>query len=263
MSSSKLRKGCVLFFTWLLLCSFTALQVDHTQLAESSKGLTKEWQDFYEKKWEKAKSINTFESYSEFYWNYSQSEHAVEATRRLKGFIRDTATRNAKGSDKNIKKGSEYPIELFSTDDIIKSFAQPGIPMSYQLLYKTKNGEQRQSRGFQDFKNYDEWRRLYSRILMQQKEAQESQITIMAWMTPLHAEAQSSIIQDTTIQFFRDPGERSKWAVFGIQVKREFIEGVLIKETATVEGVGIGILIKRESVDVYDFNSEGKSILRD
>lgn len=253
----------MLFSLWPLFCSFTALQVDHTQLADSSKGLTKEWKEFYEKKWEKASNINTFDSYSEFYWNYSQSEHAPEAARRLKRFIRDIAMQNAGGSNKNIKKGTEFPIELFSADDIMKSFAQTGIPISYHMLYKTKQGEQRQSRGFQDFRNYDEWRRLYSRILMQQKDAQESQITIMAWMTPLTAEAQSSIIQETTIKFFRDPGERSKWAVFGIQVKREFIEDVLKKETATVEGVGIGILIKGGGAEVYDFRSEGKSILND
>ena len=211
------------------------------------------------KEWEKAKNANTFESYAGFLQNTAPNNFTPEAKLKLKAIIREIALKSIGDNRVSLKKGADFSFNLFSPDDVLKSFYQEKLPASYSIVYKSgQDPAMKRSEAFQELENLDDWKHFLSRQVESQKGASQSNVTVTAWMIPLTVSGISTISPDTTFTFYRDPDEVNNRA-FGISIKKELAKGIEVKEHANMVGVGIVIIRSSGFVWVYDFSQDGKS----
>jgi len=210
------------------------------------------------KEWEKAKNINSFESYTNFLQDNAPNNFTPEAKLKLKAFIREIALKSVGDNRVALKKGTEFSFNLFSPDDILKSFVQKNLPVSYSIVYKSgQDPAAKNSEGFQELKNYDELKPFQSRLIQSQKDTSQSMVAVTAWMIPLTVSGISTIGPDTTFTFYRDPDQVNNRA-FGIYIKSELVKGIVEREQANIIGAGIVIIKSSGFVWVYDFSQDGK-----
>ncbi len=211
------------------------------------------------KEWEKASNANTFESYANFLQDTAPNNFTPEAKLKLKAIIREIALKSIGDNRVALKKGTEFSFNLFSPDDVLKSFVQKNLPVSYSIVYKSgQDPAAKHSEGFQELKNYDELKPFQSRLIQSQKNTSESRVIVTAWMIPLTVSGISTTGPDTTFTFYRDPDEINNRA-FGLSIKSELVKGIVEKEQANIIGVGIVIIKSSEFVWVYDFSQDDKS----
>jgi hypothetical protein len=212
------------------------------------------------KEWEKAKNIDSFDSYANFLQDNAPNNFTPEAKLKLKAIIREIALKSIDDNRIALKKGTEFSFNLFSPDDVLKSFSQKNLPVSYSVDYKSgQDPALKHSEGFQELKNYDELRPFQSRLIQSQKATTQSRIAVTAWMIPLTVSGISTIGPDTTFTFYRDPDQVNNRA-FGISIKSELVKGMAEKEQVNIVGTGIVIIKSSEFVWVYDFSQDGKSL---
>ncbi len=211
-----------------------------------------------EKEWEKAKNINSFESYANFLQDNAPNNFTPEAKLKLKAIIREIALKSVGDNRVALKKGTDFGFNLFSSDDVVKSFVQKNLPVSYRIIYKSgQDPAVKNSEGFQELKNYDELKPFQSRLIQSQKDTSQSTVTVTAWMKPLTVSGISTIGPDTTFTFYRDPDQVNNRA-FGLSIKSELVKGIVEREHASIVGTGIVIIKSSGFVWVYDFNKDGK-----
>jgi hypothetical protein len=211
-----------------------------------------------EKEWEKAKNINSFESYANFLQDNAPNNFTPEAKLKLKAIIREIALKSVGDNRVALKKGTDFGFSLFSSDDVVKSFVQKNLPVSYRIIYKSgQDPAAKNSEGFQELKNYDELKPFQSRLIQSQKDTSQSTVTVTAWMIPLTVSGISTIGPDTTFTFYRDPDQVNNRA-FGLSIKSELVKGIVEREHASIVGTGIVIIKSSGFVWVYDFNKDGK-----
>lgn len=213
--------------------------------------------------WEKVKSKNTIEGYSDFLKNYSTSEFAPEARKKFKVVIRETALNSVGGNRAAVRKGEDFPFNLFVLDDLLKAFAQPNLPVNVTVLSKAaKEQPMKRSEISEDLKNFKAWESYYTQLLKNQKDATESIITIAVWMMPFSVTAISTSSPDTSVTFYRDPSAINDRA-FGISMKKEMVRSSVEKERITMTGVGMAIIKSSGFIWVYDFSQDGKSLFNE
>jgi hypothetical protein len=212
------------------------------------------------KEWEKAQNINSFESYANFLQDNAPNNFTPEAKLKLKAIIREIALKSIDDNRVALKRGTEFSFNLFSPDDVLKSFVQKNLPVSYSVDYKSgQDPAVKHSEGFQELKDYDELKPLQSRLIQGQKAAAQSRVTVTAWMIPLTVSGISTIGPNTTFTFYRDPDQVNNRA-FGISIKSELVKGMVEREQANIVGAGIVIIKSYDFVWVYDFSQDGKSL---
>jgi hypothetical protein len=205
------------------------------------------------KEWEKAKNINSFESYANFLQDTAPNNFTPEAKLKLKAIIREIALKSVDDNRVALKKGTEFSFNLFSPDDVLKSFVQKNLPVSYSIVYKSRQDPAvKHSEGFQELKNYDELKPFQSRLIQSQKDTAQSSVTVTAWMIPLTVSGVSTIGPDTTFTFYRDPDEVNNRA-FGLSMKSELVKGIVEREQANIVGAGIVIIKSSGFIWVYHF----------
>ncbi len=212
------------------------------------------------KEWEKASNANTFESYANFLQDTAPNNFTPEAKLKLKAIIREIALKSVGNNRVALKKGTEFSFNLFSPDDVLKSFVQKNLPVSYSIVYKSgQDPAVKHSEGFQELKNYDELKPFQSRLIQSQKDTSQSRVIITAWMIPLAVSGISTTGPNTMFTFYRDPGEINNRA-FGLSIKSELVHGIVEREQPNIVGTGIVIIKSYDFVWVYDFSQDGKSL---
>ncbi len=212
------------------------------------------------KEWEKAKNIDSFESYANFLQDNAPNDFTPEAKLKLKAIIREIALKSIDDNRVALKKGTEFSFNLFSPDDVLKSFVQKNLPVSYSVDYKSgQDPAAKHSEGFQELKNYDELKPFQSRLIQSQKATAQSKVAVTAWMMPLTVSGVSTIGPNTTFTFYRDPDQVNNRA-FGIFIKSELVKGMVEKEQVNIVGAGIVIIKSSDFAWVYDFSQDGKSL---
>jgi hypothetical protein len=212
------------------------------------------------KEWEKAKNANTFESYTNFLQETAPNNFTPEAKLKLKVIIREIALKSIGDNRVALKKGTEFSFNLFSPDDVLRSFVQKNLPVSYSVDYKSgQDPAVKHSEGFQELKNYEEFKPFQSRLIQSQKDFSQSKVTVTAWMMPMTVSGISTIGPNTTFTFYRDPDQVNNRA-FGISMKSELAKGIVEREQVNIVGAGIVIIKSSEFVWVYDFSQDGKSL---
>ena len=212
------------------------------------------------KEWEKAKNANTFESYTNFLQETAPNNFTPEAKLKLKVIIREIALKSIVDNSVALKKATEFRFNLFSPDDVLRSFVQKNLPVSYSVDYKSgQDPAVKHSEGFQELKNYEEFKPFQSRLIQSQKDFSQSKVTVTAWMMPMTVSGISTIGPNTTFTFYRDPDQVNNRA-FGISMKSELAKGIVEREQVNIVGAGIVIIKSSEFVWVYDFSQDGKSL---
>jgi hypothetical protein len=212
------------------------------------------------KEWEKAKNANTFESYANFLQDNAPNNFTPEAKLKLKAIIREIALKSVGDNRAAIKKGAEFSFSLFFPDDVLKSFVQKNLPVSYSIVYKSgQDPAVKHSEGFQELKNYDELKSFQSHLIQNQKDSSQSRVSVTAWMIPLIVSGVSTSSPDTTFTFYRDPDQVNNRA-FGLSMKSELVKGIVEREQSNIVGAGIIIIKSAGFVWVYDFSQDGKSL---
>jgi hypothetical protein len=211
------------------------------------------------KEWEKAKNINSFESYANFLQDNASNNFTPEAKLKLKAIIREIALKSVGDNRVALKKGTEFSFNLFSPDDVLKSFVQKNLPVSHSVYKSGQDPDVKHSEGFQELKNYDELKPFQSRLIQSQKDTSQSRVAVTAWMIPLTVSGISTIGPNTTFTFYRDPDQVNNRA-FGLSIKSELVKGIVQREHTNFVGAGIVIIESSGFVWVYDFSQDGKSL---
>jgi hypothetical protein len=212
------------------------------------------------KEWGKAKNANTFESYANFLQDNAPNNFTPEAKLKLKAITREIALKSMGDNRVALKKGTEFSFNLFFPDDVLKSFVQKNLPVSYSIVYKSgQDPAVKHSEGFQELKNYDELKSFQSRLIQSQKDSSQSRVAVTAWMIPLTVSGISTIATNTTFTFYRDPDQVNNRA-FGLSIKSELVKGIVEREQTNIVGAGIVIIESSGFVWVYDFSQDGKSL---
>lgn len=213
------------------------------------------------KEWEKAKRVNTFESYVNFLQDTAPNNFTPEAKLKLKAIIREIALQSIGDNRIALKKGTDFSFNLFSGDDVLKSFVQKNLPVSYIINYKSgQDPAVKRSEDFRELKNYDALKPFQSQLIQDQKNTSQASVIVTAWMIPLTVSGVSTTGPNTTFTFYRDPDQINDRA-FGLSMKSELVNGIVQKEHVNVVGMGIVIIKSSGFVWVYDFSQDGKSLL--
>lgn len=206
--------------------------------------------------WEKAKHNHSVASYAEFLNSYPESKFAIEAQSSCKAIIQEIALKNVSGDKRMIKSGSEFPLHLFSDEDIIKGFTELNVGYFISAeIGPTKD----QQFGFMHFRNFSEWDKFYVSNLNKVSNYTSANIGFDIRMAPITANVTSSINHETTVTFYRDP-EYTTPKALRLSIQRNLSLGKVVNDETVIEGIGIGILKSGDSVEVYEFIKDGVSI---
>jgi len=210
------------------------------------------------KEWEKARSVNTFESYVNFLQDTAPNNFTPEAKLKLKAIIREITLKSVNNNPQAIKKGVEFSFNLFSPEDVLKSFARKNLSVSYIIDSQTGQEAVKHTEGVQDLESYADLRPFQARLIESLKNTSQSRVSVTAWMIPMTVSGVSTTGPDTTFTFYRDPDQIYSRA-FGLSIKADLINGIVQKEHTDIVGIGIVIIRSSGFVWVYDFSQDGKS----
>ncbi len=111
------------------------------------------------------------------------------------------------------------------------------------------------------FRSYARWQTLYGVTVISARNFSSSKFDFDVRMVPVSATAVSSLHPGTTVTFYRHPEYKTS-TVLRLSIHRKLLNGNMKSEDMAIEGVGIAILRKGNSVEVYEFTKGGASIFK-
>ena len=134
--------------------------------------------------WEEAKAHNDISSYETFLSRGGKFESDARDAIRI--IIHDVALAKAGGDRDNIRSITNFPVELFSAEDIMKGFGD--FYVSFVVTHETGQGR-RQTLGAKRFENYVAWQRFRRDIATEARTARASTLNLSVRMIPITATA--------------------------------------------------------------------------
>ena len=208
--------------------------------------------------WENAKEQNSISSYAEFLNSYSDSNYSFDAKNSIKTLIRETALTSLGGDKGKIRSGDEFPLNLFSVEDIIKGFGS--ISVGYVVQSQASQGLG-MNLGSKEFRSYSGWHNFYSNLVNSVSNSSSTEMAISIGMVPFTTTAISSLNPGSTVTFYNNP-ENSKSTALGLSIVKKLKYGKIENEKIAIDGAGVAILKKEGSFEVYEFTKEGVSIFQ-